>query len=56
MTPEQIIKTIRICCNDIPELSCEDCPYRERCGDDHVLTQLLREAADAIEQLLKAGE
>ncbi len=53
MTPEEMIKTLRICGNhpSLIKLTCADCPYVDRCEADKGGASLLLMAAEMIEAL-----
>ena len=57
MTPEEMIKTLRICGNhpSTIKLTCADCPYEKTCAldDNYGSAPLMQVAADVIEQLMK---
>ena len=57
MTPEEMIKTLRICGNhpSLIKLTCADCPYVDRCEADKGGASLLLMAAELIEALTGGG-
>lgn len=54
MTPEEMIKTLRICGNhpSLIKLTCADCPYVDRCEADSGGASLMLMAAEMIEALI----
>ena len=51
---KDLVKALRVCANgDIP---CAECPRHDRCTIDHNMNSLFPEAADAIDELLKAAK
>lgn len=57
MTPEEMIKTLRICGNhpSLLHLRCGDCPYYDKCEGGKGSASLLLMAAEMIEALTDGG-